>query len=308
MALTLVEATKTMQNPLQSAITEIYAKESAILGVLPFETIAGNAYKYNQEGSLPGIGFRGINEGFSESTGVLNPLTESLVIAGGDLDVDTAIVSTQGPGVRATHVGMKTKALSLAWGSKFFKGDSVASPAEFDGLQKRLGGSQLIANGSTSGGDALSLMKLDEAIDQTYMATHIAMSKAMRRRFTQAARDQSIGGIMGQTVDAFGRQVSTYNGLPILEVDRDNNDLQTLGFTEANPGGGAAVGTSIYVLSLGSDTLFGIQSKVIEARDLGEMESKPCYRTRVEWLNGIVLLHPRAGTRLWGIKDAKIVA
>ena len=308
MALTLIESTKTMQNPLQSGITEIYAKESAILTVLPFETITGNAYKYNQEGILPGVGFRGINESFTESTGVLNPQTESLVIAGGDLDVDTAIVSTQGQGVRATQVGMKVKALSLAWGAKFFKGDSTVSPAEFDGLQKRLGGPQLIANGATSGGDALSLMKLDEAIDQTYKPTHLAMSKAMRRRFTQAARDQSIGGVIGQSVDAFGQQVSTYNGLPILEIDRDNNDIQTLGFTEANPGGGSAVGTSIYILSLGADTLFGIQSKPLEARDLGEMESKPCYRTRVEWMPGIVLLHPRAATRLWGIKDAKIVA
>ena len=38
-----------------------------------------------------GIAFRGINEGYDESTGVLNPQTESLVICGGDSDFDVAL-------------------------------------------------------------------------------------------------------------------------------------------------------------------------------------------------------------------------
>jgi len=308
MPLTLLEASKTMQNPLQSGIIEIYAKESNILRVLPFQAITGNAIKYNQEGTLPGIGFRGINDSYSESTGVLNPVTESLVIAGGDCDCDVAIVKTQGPSRRATEVSMKVKALSLSWGAKFFKGDSTANQAEFDGLQKRLINSQVIAAGSTAGGDALSLMILDAAIDQTYQPTHIAMSKAMRRRFTQAVRNQSVGGIISNGADEFGRQITLYNGLPILTINTDNTGTQVLGFTEGCPGGGSAVGTSIYVLSLGLDTLSGIQNDFPETRDLGEIQEKPCYRTRVEWLSGISLWHPRCATRVWGIKDAALVA
>ena len=62
MALTLVEAAKTVQNPIQSAIIEMYARSSSILAALPFTTIAGNALRYNREETLPGIGFRGVNE------------------------------------------------------------------------------------------------------------------------------------------------------------------------------------------------------------------------------------------------------
>ena len=308
MSLTLIEASKTMQNPLDQAVVEIYAKESAILGVLPFMGISGNAYKYNREDSLPGIGFRGVGESYTESTGVINPLTESLTIAGGEIDVDTFIVKTEGGGRRAIETSMKLKALSLSWGAKFFKGDSVANPAEFDGLQKRLINNQLIAADSTSGGDALSLQLLDKAIDQTYNATHLAMSKAMRRRFTQAVRNNAVGGVIAQSVDGFGRQISTYNGLPILEVDLDNTGSLILDFTEANPGGGSAVGSSIYVLSLGLDTLCGIQNGLPSAEDLGKLQSKPAYRTRVEWFSAICVRHPRGATRLWGIKDAAFVA
>lgn len=116
MALTLIEGAKTLNNPIDQAVVEIYAKEAPILGVLPFMSISGNAYKYNREDALPGIGFRGVNESYSESTGVLNPLTEALVIAGGDLDVDTFIVATEGGNRRAIETAMKIKALSLAWG------------------------------------------------------------------------------------------------------------------------------------------------------------------------------------------------
>jgi hypothetical protein len=306
--LTLLEASKTLTNPLDSAVVEIYAKENPILGVLPFMGISGNAYRYNREDTLPGIGFRGVNESYTESTGVLNPLTEALAIAGGDLDVDTFIVQTEGGARRAIETSMKLKALSLAWAATFFKGDSVANPAAFDGLQRRLVGTQLIPNGATANGNALSLANLDQAIDQTYSATHLAMSKAMRRRLTQATRNTSVGGVIAQATDAFGRQITTYNGLPILEIDVDNTNTQILGFTETNPGGGTATGTSIYVLSLGLDTLFGIQNGLPRAKDLGEQQSKPAFRTRVEWFSAFTVRHPRAATRLWGISNAAVVA
>ena len=85
MALTILEAAKLDGgDAFKSGVVELYAGSSSILLNLPFESIAGNALKYNREGSLPGVGFRGVNEAYTPSTGVLNPLTEALVIAGGD--------------------------------------------------------------------------------------------------------------------------------------------------------------------------------------------------------------------------------
>lgn len=311
MAMTLVEAAKLALNGgavIQSSVIEMFARASDILRALPFENIAGNALKYNQEAALPGIAFRGVNESYTESVGVINPKVEALYIAGGDLDVDAFIIKTMGLGVRSTHEQMKVKALAADWTRAFIKGDSETQPREFDGLQKRLTGAQLIANGSTSGGDVLSLAKLDEAIDAVDNPTHIIMSKAMRRLLTTAARTPTVSGTIDYMPDEFGRRVTHYNGLPILVAYSENGGTEPLAFDEANPGGGSAVGTSIYVTSFGSARLQGIQSGPMEVRDLGELQTTPAWRTRVEWYPGMALLHGRAASRLYGIKTGAVAA
>ncbi len=309
LGLTLVEAAKLETGDVyRQAIIELYAGSSAVLQVLDFETIAGNALKYNREQSLPGVGFRGVNEGYTASTGILNPLTEALVIAGGDMDVDKFIVDTQGSRQRSVHEGMKVRALALAWTKKFFKGDTASDPREFDGLQVRVTGAQVIDAGATSGGDALSLAKLDEAIDQTLNPTHIYMNKAMKRRLTAAARSPTVSGYITYTKDAFGKSLMMYNDLPIMTIDLDHEGNAILPFTEANPGGGSAASTSIYVVSHTEDGVKGLENGGIDVRDLGELESLPVYRTRVEWYNGLVIYNGRAVTRLRGVKDAAVTA
>ena len=308
MGLTLLEAaTLETGDVVRQAVIEKYAGSSELLSVLPFLNISGNALKYNRESSLPGIGFRGVNEGYTASAGVLNPLTEALVIAGGDLDVDKFIVDTMGANQRSVHELMKVRALSLAWTKKFIKGDSESDPREFDGLQKRVTGSQLIAAGSTANGTALSLGKLDEAIDQTLNPTHMLMSKAMARKFAAASRNTSVSGNINWTVGQLGQRVMQYNDIPIVTVDLDNEGAAILPFTEAATSG-TATASSIYIMSAGDDGLTGNQNGGIDVRDLGELETAPMFRTRVEWYNGIAIFNGRAVTRLWSIADAPITA
>jgi len=308
MGMTLLEAAKLNSGDvIKNAVIELYAGSSDILANLPFESISGNAMKYNREGALPGVGFRGVNEAYTASTGVLNPLTESLVIAGGDLDVDKFIIDTMGGNARATHEAMKVRALSLAWTSKFIKGDNQSDPREFDGLQTRITGSQKIAAGATANGTALSLAMLDQAIDQTLNPTHLIMNKAMRRRLTTAARNYQVGGFITYQKDAFGRMVTMYNDLPILIVDLDNVQAPIITNTEACTSG-TATGTSIYVVSMGDGMLSGLQNGGIDVRDMGELQTSPVFRTRVEWYNGIAIFNGRAATRLWSIADAAVTA
>lgn len=308
MALTLIEAAKLNSGDvIKNAIIELYAGSSDILMNLPFESISGNAMKYNREAALPGVGFRGVNESYTASTGVLNPLTESLVIAGGDLDVDKFIIDTMGGSQRAVQEAMKVRALSLAWTSKFIKGDAASDPREFDGLQTRITGSQKIQAGATANGTALSLEKLDEAIDQTLNPTHLIMNKKMARKFSKAGRTTAVSGYVTYGVDALGRRVEMYNGLPILLVDLDNAGTSIITNTEACTSG-TATGTSIYVVSMGDGMLTGIQNGGIDVRDLGELQTSPLFRTRVEWYNSIAIFNGRAATRIWSIADADIVA
>jgi hypothetical protein len=301
MALTLLEAAKLSTGDVYKAgVLMKYAETSDILRVLPFEGINGNSLKYNVEETLPGIGFRGVNGSYTESTGIINPKVESLTIAGGDLDVDKFIVDTMGAEQRAVQEAMKVKALALSWTKTFIKGDSESDPKVFDGLQKRLQGDALIANHATGAG--LSLAKLDEAIDAVDGATHILMSKAMRRRLTVAARTSSVGGNISYSTDEFGRQVTMYNDLPILIVDKDNENADILGFTEANST------TSIYVVAFGEGQVNGLENGGMDVRDIGELETKPALRTRIEWYSGFGVFAPRSAARLKNITDAAVTA
>jgi hypothetical protein len=306
MSLTLVEAAKLNSGDvIRSSIIELYARNSDILRVLPFDDIPGNAYKYNREETLPGIGFRGVNEAYTEGTGVLNPMTEPLVIAGGDLDVDKFIVDTMGANQRSVQEAMKVKALALAWTKTFIKGNQATEPREFDGLQIRCAGDQVINNGTGAGGTALSLAKLDELIDAVEDPQYLIMNKAMRRRLTAAARNYTVGGFITWDKNQFGQRVYQYNDLPILIADKDNTDTAILPFTEASYSGGAT-STSIYCVSLGDGKLIGLQNGGIDVRDMGELETKPAFRTRVEWYTAIACLHGKSVARLRYIADGAV--
>jgi hypothetical protein len=310
MAMTLLEAAKIAPSIEQSTIIEEYAAQSDILRVLPFENHDGTGVHYNREDTLPGIGFRGINEGYQEGVGILNPQAEAFKIAGGDLDVDKFIIDTQGESVRTIHELQKVKALSLMWTRNFIKGDSSSDPRTFDGLQVRLTGSQLVSNNLAGG--PLSLNKLDEAIDLVDQPTHIIASRAMRRRITQAVR-AGLGGQVVYAPDEFGKQVMYYNDLPMLICDYDNFGNQILDFTETSGNGASINCTSMYVVSFLPRKLVGIQGKNesgygIATRDLGELETKPVFRTRIEWYCALACYHGRAAARLGSITDAPAVA
>ncbi len=311
MALTLLESAKAALNGgevKRAGVISMFAQQSAWLASLVFDSIPGNAYAYNREGVLPGVAFRGVNESYSESTGVINPLAETLKIAGGDLDVDKFIVATLGSDVRAKHEGLKIKALAAEITRVLIKGDSTSQPREFDGLQTRLSGGQVISNSAASGGAGLSLAKLDEAIDAVPGATAIWLTKSHRRRFTAAARTSSVAGNITFGQDQFGRTQTMYNGLPLLVPYEENDGTEPIVFNESYTGGGTANGSSIYVVRVGDGFFKGIQNGTMQVTDLGELDTAPVLRTRVEWYLSACLEHGRAAARLRDISDSAINA
>ena len=292
MAQTLVEAAKLSTDILQRGVIETFARNSAVLEMLPFMDIAGNSYKYNQEATLPGIGFRGVNEAYQESTGIVNQLSEGLIIAGGDCDVDRFIVQTRGNvnDQRAIQTQLKTKAMALAMTKQFFLGDTATEPNGFDGLKKRITGSQVIDCGGT-----LDITKLDELIDAVEGEPDVLFcSKAMRREIKRVI--QGHAGYSEGTYDAFGRPVMTYGGIQIRAIETDAEGKEILPFNATTPG-------EIYAVRFGPEQyVSGLQNGGMSVRDLGELQEKPVFRTRIEWYAGMAVFHPRATAVLRGIK------
>jgi hypothetical protein len=313
MALTLVESAKIAlgrDEVLKATVMELFAKGSDIMQFLPFEDITGNALKFDREKNLPGVAFRGVNEGYTESTGEVEKVIESLAIAGGDLDVDVFLVKTGGAGQRAVQENLKIKALTLNITKQIVKGSVLVDPKGFDGLQVRCTGDQLISSGATSASQAqaLALTKLDEVIDAVEDPTHLIMNKTMRRLLSAAARSSSVGGYITYELDAFGRRVTRYNDLPILIVDKDENNSDILAFDELGPAASASENTSIYCVSFAENGVLGLQNAEMDVRDLQEQDSKPVYRTRVEWYITLGILRPRAAARLYGLRNSAVTA
>ena len=57
MSITLLEAAKLVTDPLKRGVIEIFPRVSPVLERLPFFGVTGQAFRYNQEQSLPGVGF-----------------------------------------------------------------------------------------------------------------------------------------------------------------------------------------------------------------------------------------------------------
>ncbi len=308
LAMTLIEHSKNA-SPLTQAVTDIYAQSSDILMALPFKNVVGGAYKYSIEDAGGGIAFRGINESYTPSTGVENPQVETLSIAGGDADVDMFLLATQGEGRRAREENKKIKSLSRGITDAILAGDSSTDPREFDGLQRRLTGDQVLANSAAAGGAALSLAALDDLIERVTEPTHLIMNKRFRDvHFKGLLRNQTLQGNVDIQKDDLGRPVVLYNGLPFLIGYETGPEARILPFTEVGSGGGGAVTSSIYCVSMKDGHMCGIQDSAIATRDLGELETKPAKRTRIEWYPGIVIENPYSASRLTSITDASIVA
>jgi hypothetical protein len=291
--LTLAEAAKLTQNELKRGVIEVFARTSPVLQVMPFMNIAGQALVYNQEQTLPGIGFRAINANHTPDQGIINQEVESLMVLGGITQVDRALVKMQGNvnNIRAIHDAMKAKAAALEFTRAFFKGDHDGTPTEFDGLENRLTGAQVI---DYTGSNFLAAV--DELIDAVVGSPDMLfMNKECRRYLNSWVR--SAGQAIETVNGVFGQRLNAYAGIPIGVIEEGPTGDPILGFDE-----GESDTCSIYAVRFGvGEYVSGIQSGGIEVEDLGLVGV--FYQTLIEWICGMAVFHPRAAARLRYIEN-----
>ena len=99
MALSLIDFTNQTQSPLKRGVVSEITNESVFLRRLHFVPVNGFAYTYNRQKTLGGIAFRGLNESYTNDTGIVNPQVETLSIFGGEVRTDRQLVNKQGEGV-----------------------------------------------------------------------------------------------------------------------------------------------------------------------------------------------------------------
>lgn len=312
MAMTLAEAALLSENDLQRGVIETFVQSSPILDRIPLMNIEGNAYAYNKEATLPGVAFRSVNEAYVESTGTVVQATESLVILGGDADVDRFIVQTRGNlnDQRATQTAMKVKAASYKFQDTFFNGDVAVDPKSFDGLKKRLTGSQVIDAGT----NGLAVVGADDAARHAFfdkleelMAAVPGGPDALYAPRSVIAKIMSagrrIGGAEIVRSDITGKREATWNGVPILDAGKTAAGADILPMTETQ--GTSTAAGSVYAVKFGGDegdqAVTGLTNGGVQVYDLGELQEKPAYRTRIEFYCGLATFGGQAAARLRGV-------
>jgi hypothetical protein len=312
MALTLVQAAATSRNQLRAGVMRTLVPNSFILDRLNFETIEGNAYQYFTDSALPGAEFRAVNASYAESTGSLTSQTEGLVILGGDADVDRYLQITRSDLLdqRATQVEMKARSVAHKFNDTFINGDTAVDANSFNGLKKRLTGTQLVAagtNGAAINTDATTRQAffdmLDDLISRVPNCDVLLTNAGILAKFRSAARRET----MAQTnVDNLGRTVDMYNGIPIVDVGNKADGTPIIPQTETQ--GTATDAGSVYAAHFGATApdqgVVGLTNGGVQVMDLGQLETKPVFRTRIEWFVGLALFGPRPAARLAGVRAA----
>jgi hypothetical protein len=308
MAVTLAESALLSQNALQRGVLETFVQSSPVLDRIPLMTIEGNAYAYNEEATLPGVAFRSVNEAYTESTGTVNQKTESLVILGGDADVDKFIVQTRGNlnDQRATQTAMKVKAASYKFQDTFINGDVAVDTKSFDGLKKRLTGSQVLDAATNGIGPVAGGHDFFDALDSLIAAVNgtpdaLYANKAVIAKIMSSAR--RLGGADMITEALTNKRIATYNGVPLLDIGQTAAGADIITTTETQ--GTATNASSIYAVRYGQDEgdqgVTGLTNGGVQVYDLGELESKPAYRTRLEFYTGLAVFGGKAAARLRGV-------
>lgn len=317
MAITLTEAAKLSTTDLQKGVLETFVQTSPVLDRLPMLEIEGNAYAYNSEATLPGVEFRAVNGSYLESTGTVNQKSETLAILGGDADVDRFIQQTRSNlnDQRATQTAMKVKAISYKFQDTFINGDSSTDANSFDGLKKRLTGNQVIdaapnglpVVGSSNADIHTFLDKLDEllaavpGINGTNGAIY-ANAKIIRK-IASALRHVGLDTVLME--DITGKRAIQWNGIPILDLGATAaaSPVDILPLNETQ--GTANNASSIYAVKFGADegdqAVTGLTNGGVQVEDLGQLQSKPAYRTRIEFYCGMAVFGGKAAARLKGV-------
>jgi len=291
---------------------EVYAAAHPLGAILPIENAPSGTWQYTLEQDLPTVGFRSLNEAFSESTGKVNPKVEKVAFAGGDLKVDNALIRMHGEGIVARQFAMKAKSLAHKIGDAFLNGNSVTDPESFDGIAIRVGTSvsstgQILSEGSTDGGDPLQASSLDTLLSMVPGANALLMSRAMQNIITAGGRSTSVLGYVGYSQDALGRKVTTYNDIPIVIVDPVDSVYASIAFNELGGSGATASASSIYAVKFEPGYCFGFQTQPMIVTP-NVPTSDPYRIGRIEWDIGLAIENPWSVARLRNISNAAMIA
>lgn len=317
----LPEYAKGLSDPIASGMIETLPATSDFLEVTPFKTITQGVNRFYRETSNPAVALRGLNEEPEISYGTQEAFQDIVSPVSGLLKNDRVTLARYGERRRAMDMEGQMKAAARLVTDLMITGDHSTDPREWNGLKVRctadatgsvngtVDKSRLIVNSTASGGAALSLGMVDIAINQVADCNYILAPRRMKARLETAARNPSLinNRITNDMDTQLGRRVLRFGDAVFLFGYKVNNGAEFLPFNEVAHGGGSAVTTSMYFLSIREDGVCGIQTFAPQYEH-GDTEKLTNRMDLFEWDVGLTVEDEFAALRLSSIADAAIVA
>ena len=294
-SVTLAESAKLAQDELVAGVIENIITVNRMFDVVPFDSIEGNALKYNRENALGDVIMSGVGTTFSGAGAGKNPatftsVTSSLTTIMGDAEVNGMIQATRsgdGNDQTAVQIASKAKSAGRQWQDQLINGTGAGN--EFAGLIQLCATAQKVATGANGG--ALSFAFLDELMDlvtdKDGQVDYITMPARTIRSYKALLRALGGAGI-NETIELpSGAEVIGYSGTPIFRND----------YIPINQTKGASSNTSTIFAGTfddGSRThgiagLTATNMSGINVVDVGEKEDADEHIWRVKWYCGLAL-------------------
>ena len=291
--ISLAQSARMTNDVLQAGVIEVLATESKLLQLLPFMNVQGSGYTYNIEKNLGNAQFRKVNGGYNYGAIETIPVTERIVILGDEAIVDTYQIAVESDvnNLMAIEVALRTKAIAHKFEKCFINGGSAtttagvpsesvanefvgilpryteATPANIPAEARTLYTAQVITKSDDLIGD------LDTLLDMVAGgADALIMNKKTRRQLTAKGR-----AFCDYRQGEFGTQFLQYGGVDVVDLDGDliADDI-------------------IIAAKFGAkEAVCGLQNGSVRVTALGEMESQPQLKTRIEWFVGLAVFNPK---------------
>lgn len=324
MAITLAEAKVGMADKVDQKVVDTFRRSSLLLDNLVFDNAISPGtggstltYGYIQLKTPSTAAVRQINSEYTAGEAKREEKTTKAVVMGGKFQIDRVLIGTAGAvDELAFQTEQKVKATANYFNNLVINGNKSNSGTgvlnTFDGLDKLLTGTETeITSAVDVSTEALMNANYNALLDEVdgFLSTldgkpsMLLMNNKMLSKMRSAARR---AGYYSKTRDEFGRQVETYNDIPMYDMGKYYNGTNTVDIIPETAASTSAEGkTDIYAVTIGLDGFHGVSptgSKVINSYMPDLSKPGAVKDGEVELVAGVALKNTNKAGVLRGIK------
>ena len=324
MAITLAEAKVGMADKVDQKVVGTFRRSSLLLDKLVFDNAISPGtggstltYGYIQLKTPSTAAVRQINSEYTAGEAKREEKTTKAVVMGGKFQIDRVLIGTAGAvDELAFQTEQKVKATANYFNNLVINGNKASSGTgvlnTFDGLDKLLTGTETeITSAVDVSTEALMNSNYNALLDEVdgFLSaldgkpSMLLMNNKMLSKMRSAARR---AGYYSKTRDEFGRQVETYNDIPMYDMGKYYNGTNTVDIIPETAATQSAEGkTDIYAVTIGLDGFHGVSptgSKVINSYMPDLSKPGAVKDGEVELVAGVALKNTNKAGVLRGIK------